>query len=423
MNSRIKSSFEYLIAGDAVAYPLEGLTSLHIKSVFKKLESIVDPEPALKGKMEKWRKPGLYSSVTQFAIILCSSVISNRKKPLGAIEDFERKVAGTPEISDSQSGIFRGCSNQEKIFISKLKNPGKEHPDQPAPVSRIIPAFISAGFTGLDTSRIISSAVSFSRKFSGDIHTTSALALYAKTVSRIIEEEKDASDIIECSIECADEILENINSAPGAVFDMGINPDRIVSSVSIYSDLFKKIFSSKTSDEAVAAIVAALNKELKSPATRPTIDHPLCILPFAVYLSCREWGADESIFINAMNGGTGCAYLSTAASLYGAAADIQPDTGIMSQISNKKRISAIIDSFSNMETDEDLIDDFISSEYSISMKEIEELRSRTKHLKAQPKEKSKYDITSQLSKHVVESWTKIDKARWKKEKKRKENEK
>ncbi|RPI89409.1 MAG: ADP-ribosylglycohydrolase family protein, partial [Spirochaetales bacterium] len=53
------------LTGDALCTPLEGLSAGHIRSVLGHIGDYADPEPALKGKMDRWRKPALYSSLSQ----------------------------------------------------------------------------------------------------------------------------------------------------------------------------------------------------------------------------------------------------------------------------------------------------------------------------------------------------------------------
>ncbi len=64
---------------------------------------------------------------------------------------------------------------------------------------------------------------------------------------------------------------------------------------------------------------------------------------------------------------------------------------------------------------EEIIQDFISGEASLSAKETEEKNAKLKHVKIKiKKKKSRHEMEKELSNHVVESWTKFDRAKWRK---------
>ena len=66
------------------------------------------------------------------------------------------------------------------------------------------------------------------------------------------------------------------------------------------------------------------------------------------------------------------------------------------------------------------LDDFIRSEASLTGKEQEELKARLRHTKKKQRSgpRTRAEKEKELARHVVESWTKYDRARWKKERQR-----
>nr|HPJ15818.1 hypothetical protein [Spirochaetota bacterium] len=66
------------------------------------------------------------------------------------------------------------------------------------------------------------------------------------------------------------------------------------------------------------------------------------------------------------------------------------------------------------------IEEFLSDEYPLTIKENEEFQRKTKNKETSKASDGKKRQTEEerLSRHVVESWTKLDRAKYKKEKKR-----
>ncbi len=64
-----------LAAGDALGCPVEGLKAGHIKELYGKVDSFVDPLTAWKKKPHRWRLPGLYSDDTQQALALADTLL------------------------------------------------------------------------------------------------------------------------------------------------------------------------------------------------------------------------------------------------------------------------------------------------------------------------------------------------------------
>ncbi|MCL1832994.1 MAG: hypothetical protein FWG49_00670 [Leptospirales bacterium] len=91
----------------------------------------------------------------------------------------------------------------------------------------------------------------------------------------------------------------------------------------------------------------------------------------------------------------------------------------LNSLINKKRIKNIIDILTDDNSRELIIDEIIRAEPKLTDKESEEFRAKNKGIAVVKKRKrDRADIEADMSKHIVESWTKHDKAKWKKERKR-----
>ena len=92
---------------------------------------------------------------------------------------------------------------------------------------------------------------------------------------------------------------------------------------------------------------------------------------------------------------------------------------LMRDLVNKRRIVGIAGAISSGKITGALLEDFLSAEASLTAKEMEEHAARNKHHPRSGKPaQSRGEAERRMAKAVAESWTKTDKARWKKEKSR-----
>ncbi|MCL2026341.1 MAG: hypothetical protein FWG92_06010, partial [Leptospirales bacterium] len=81
---------------------------------------------------------------------------------------------------------------------------------------------------------------------------------------------------------------------------------------------------------------------------------------------------------------------------------------------NRRRLLSIVEAIANGSASDRLIGEFMDSELSLTAKAFEEFKAKNKN--KEPKKKAK---TGKVElPHTVESWTKLDKAKWKKEKRK-----
>ncbi|MGL4369933.1 MAG: hypothetical protein ACRCUT_09730, partial [Spirochaetota bacterium] len=127
--------------------------------------------------------------------------------------------------------------------------------------------------------------------------------------------------------------------------------------------------------------------------------------PETCLLSCAAEGGSSGILCSCAGMIAGAFYGSPAAApLFGA-------------MINHKQISALISRAAAGSGSRRDAAAFINAEISLTAKETDEREARLKHCKTKTpaRKKERRDETQAMTRHVVESWTKIDKARWKKE--------
>ena len=221
------------------------------------------------------------------------------------------------------------------------------------------------------------------------------------------------SDLLHAGIE-----KEGFN--PGAIFKSALNPDALIRELHEMNEILSRLISIQNKGEAEAIICASMNKRLKSPITRATVNMPLAFIPYTLLISTIHQDDPGALFHASMEGGSAAALTALSAAVrsavYGSA--VIPEI-LVRNLANRKKIMAIVDSLDNGSIPVALTDEFIQTEASLTRKELEELKAKQKHVKKKPKDKlSRTDKESRLSHYVVESWTKIDKAKWKKEQKK-----
>ena len=402
----------YTTVGDALGTPLDGLSKGHISSVFKKIEGYIDPLLALKGKTEKWRKPGLYSATSQLSILFAL----NMYKGAFSVHKYIDLIANSPDLPNSISGIFRYPDNVVKDFIISCHNNGSASMQPSATLPLITFPLVLH-----EKSDYIPFICTFANHMSRDIMTIAGCAIYADIMSNFIRTNNISSkDMLHAAIENAKSTVLQTERESSVIFESGINPESLISAMKVYVSSLESV-AEGTNEEREKRLLAIVNTVLKTPATRLTIPHPLAIIPYSLYLVYKHRGIPESIFSIAEEGGACGALTACSSSFLGIlneAEDI-PST-LIDGLVNRKRILSIIKSISEQKVLPSLIDEFINSELSLSIKAFEELKARTKTRSTPAKTAKPLSNEQQLARHVVESWTKLDKAKWKKERRRNE---
>jgi hypothetical protein len=413
---KIKGMLWGAIIGDTIGTPFDGLTKAHIHSIFKSIDNYTDTSPALKGRPETWKKPGLYSAASQLMILMSMFAISNKRPDPRA---FIRLISKTPGSAEDEYGIFRHPTIMVKhlIYTEKTAHGSSESAFFSSVDASTAVILIPLILSTLNTEAQLEQILSFSLMFNKDIHSTSGTLIFNVLLKRILSEKNSfiPENIFDHAIEAAKYLLEKINNLAPKIFDLGLNPDYLLSSVRDYLNIFLKIINIKNIDSAEKNIFIYVNTKIKTPVTRATVNHPMAIIPFSMYLSRYYSNSPSETFFRTVEyGGSASILGSLTGALNGAmfGFDRLP-VNLLNELVNKKRITSIVDSVFKEKITEEIIQDFISGEASLSAKETEEKNAKLKHVKIKiKKKKSRHEMEKELSNHVVESWTKFDKAKW-----------
>ena len=213
-------------------------------------------------------------------------------------------------------------------------------------------------------------------------------------------------------------LADVVESNSAALFEMGVTPDTLAAELGGIAGLLTEMEGAGSLADAERMICARVNRSRAAPVTRATVGIPAALFPYAIGL-CAFHHDGASLLFRAVSEGGATAPLAALAGAIGACCGetVVPDALLMNLV-NRRKILALLDSLTGNGGAPDA-DDFFQSERSLTAKEEEELRARLKHSRKKPKPRpsTRADRERELSRHAVESWTKLDKARWKKERK------
>jgi ADP-ribosylglycohydrolase len=412
---KIKGMLWGAIIGDALGTPFDGLSKAHIRSTFKSINNYTDAARALKGKQEIWRKPGLYSAASQLMILMSMFAVSNKRHQ----RSFSRFISGTPDNAQNEYGMFRHPTamlrhliRAEKITRSSSESAAFSSADASGTIV-LIPLSLTAVNNEVQLKQLISFSVSFNK----DIHSCSGNLFFITFLKRLLGENDPAAlgDIIDVAIQTANSLLQELENLAPEIFGLGLNPDYLLSSVRDYINILTQINNIKDIDSAEKRIYTYVNTRIKTPATRATINHPMAIIPFSLYVNrFYSHNPSDTLFRAAESGGSASILCALTGALNGAMFGLESlPENLLEGLVNKKRITAVVESVLKEKIADELIEEFVTGEALLSAKEREEKNAKLKHVKIKVKrKKSRQEMEKELSGHVVESWTKFDSAKW-----------
>lgn len=418
MSASLESTITAAILGDAAGYTLEGFKNTHIQALFREPAVYPDMSDVMKHGLEKWRKPGLYSSITQLLLLSCACTGHrhfNKKKFIETVKD-------SPELPHSEFSYFRNPGAAEKNFITGAmdeKIPESARFDRPC--SRIIPISLSLLMTGLPAEEIVMPVIEYVSLYTYDISTAVCSAIL--NVLMCGASGGKSASLLPDAETAADIVLKKVRDEQHQLFSSGYNPDYVINEAERMKILLSRLRALKEPDHAERIICDETNRMLKTPVTRGSVNLPGLILPFAISIAALSPDPCDVALIAASQGGSASSLASVAAAVR---SKTDPDPWhpeLAENLVNKKRIISIISDITSRKNLQQAIDDIKLYEPQLSNKEHEEFLAKNKKSgKSKPSkpEKNRKQAEEVLSKHVVESWTKTDKARWKKEKKRKD---
>ncbi|MCX8124112.1 MAG: hypothetical protein N3F66_08110 [Spirochaetes bacterium] len=387
-----------IIVADAFASPLDNLSAEHIHNVFSTLHDYTDPTPALKHKLHLWKKPGLYTALSQYCIILSAINIHSQFFNYQHVSQFIISLGDSSHVFRHPQGflqhldsLYDSPTSELLICIPTLFFLQKQHPES------IINFILTHN----------KNAATFS----------SSLFLYN------LLEEIFKRQLITCDTSvlhtAAIHTVEFTHTYSSAIFDNGGNPQKVIEAA---KDLYLMIEKLPLTDDETSLTqhcVTFASRWSKNTYTRLNVNHPFALLPLAVY--CINTYEKDSLLFSAIKRGGKVSLLVPlvaiiATALYGF--DVIPQMLIQNLI-NKKRISQFIKLLQENSVSINFLHEFFMNEEKMTRKEHEELESKLKHVTPKSSKKKTEDKYSSMTYHVVESWTKLDKAKWKKERRKK----
>lgn len=406
------------VTGDAAGYTLNSLKKNHIRAVFREISDFTDPAPALKHGMNKWRKPGLYSSISQ--LMLLAGACTERRHFNS--ERFTEAVKNAPELPGHEYGCFRDPGTAEKNFIIHAGKTETGEYRFEYPCARILPITIPLMMMKMNGVDTVLPVFAFVSMFTADISTALCSALLLQIIDRINTDQ--GNSLFEHAAESGAALVEYAEAKSHLFFELGYNPDYVINDARFIHSILRKIFSSQGISSVENTIIAEVNKKISTPITRASVNLPFTILPFALSFVENTARPQDIILSAVAEGGSSSALASIAGALacakYGDCIPQRLDEGLI----NRKKIRMIISDIASGRNREQVIRELTFGELSLTKKEHEEYLARNKKSTAKKSagaEKKPVHREDTLSRHIVESWTKIDKARWKKEKKRSNN--
>ncbi len=418
MNISIETVLTSVVIGDALGAPLSGLSRGHIHNHFPGISSYVDPEPALKGKLEKWTMPGLYTSIGQLSII--TGLMATRKGlPLTS---FQKIISETP---GNDQGIFRNPDITERSLFLQGHHPLHGYPSSRIIIPPAITAFKIKNAASLFQNVLENTAMSTENP----CNIAGALILAETLREALGEPLSKKTDLIPRTLDIIDTVTRQARENSGKIFDLKLNPDYLEGALEAYKNTCTALIAPGTLEEKEEIICREVNATLRTPVKRATVNHPLAILPMGLFLASRLDRQPQSLLFEAVSLGGEASALGAITGFFAALCgetEHLTDT-LTDNLVNKKRIMSLNDPLKNEKGSFDVLQDFIRGEAGLTAKYIQERDARLKHQKKHRvdkphKKKPPRSKEEQLSRHIVESWTKIDQARWRKEQRKKETE-
>lgn len=413
MHEQLEIILKGTITGDAAGYTLNGLKKAHINAVFRDLSGFTDTAPALKHGMEKWRKPGLYSSISQF-MILAGACTEGR---FFNADKFREAVKNAPELPDHDYSYFRDPGAAEKYFISNAGEVQDRQPGFDQPCARIIPITLPLLMLRMNGDDLIIPVIRFVSMFTSDISTAISSALLVHMIDRINPD--CALPLFEAAIASSASIALYVEENQHLLFDLGYNPDYVINDARYINTIIRKISVTGSIAASEQVIINEINKRLKTPVTRGSVNLPFTVFPFALTIAAYTPNPHDVFLTAAAEGGASSALTSITGALTCAVNEDCIPGELEDGLINRKKILSMASDIAAGRNREQIINELASQESSLTKKEHEEfLAKNRKSVRKKPSgsEKKPGKPEDALSKHIVESWTKIDKAKWKKEK-------
>ena len=409
------------VTGDAAGYTLNGFKKAHIKAVFGEISTYTETAPALKHGMERWRKPGLYSSISQLLLMAGACTEERRFNR----EMFIHAIETAPELPGLNYSYFRDPGAAEKnLIITRGKRSGGENTRFEQPCARVIPLTLSLLLLNSPPAELFMKCLEFCTLFTFDTGTAACSAVFLRLIEII--RENAVENIYGAALRASEEAAEYSSQKTHEIFSSGFNPDYVTNELMRLSNLFKTLINVKDPDRAEKLICGSVNERLKSPVTRGSVNLPAAVFPFSVSIAALTVDHEQAIMTAASQGGAASALASITGAVIAAVHESFSPEPLITGLANRRKILSIIEDITFGRNRKHALIELAAGEPGLTLKEMEEFASRNrKSAKKQTgkPEKTRKQAEDMINRHVVESWTKTDRAKWRKEKSRIEREK
>lgn len=381
-----------LFIADAVATPFEGLSEGHIKSAKLDFENYFDTRTLLKDHPDKWCKPGLYSSVAAAGFVCAASALIAPENPDFFVSNCGKKISSdslrSPDsflLSLGGGDQFGGAANYISLYASLYAHYCSD----------------------LSEERLLSFIFTMTR----DAETLTSAFMAANIVQKKPSTMHDAYGIVHGSLQWC------LDNQP-LFFKGGYHPDLVIKTAGYYDNIFTILKKNDDKTRIWKEIFAYVSNIMSRNVVRPTI-YPMTLLPYTLDLALRINEAHTLLQMAVAPGAS-----TRASALFAvlmsriSLADELPT--LLSGLVNRRKIIELSELAENGNISLSVMDEFLKGEEALTRKEREERNALLKHShkKIEEKKKNRTKSTKELTTHVVESWTKVDKARYRKQIKR-----
>ncbi len=389
---RIEGAIMGMAVGDALGASIDKAKPGALSNACKRVTTYVDPEKVFgRQKLYKWRKPGLYSSNTQQALVVLDSLLQDRcLRP----EKVGRRMAELAKGAEFRSGVYRGCGRSLSLSLTDLRQGvnwdacGRNSPCNEA-AARVVP--IALYYRENEDEMVDAAARAALITHRNPIAVSSACAV-ALLVRRMM-------------------FLEEILPGEGALLMTGLAADCRKHEV-VVGDRYANMFFDGYRDllhlfsDALAGVAdrfgsgpvsvgawIAKNADPHAANTvkRPTLDIALASVVYAIYLSLLKCDCYEDAVLEVVNAGGETAAMgaiagAAAGALHGTAG--LPDR-FTSRLANRKQLKVRARSLAARKWNKGRIESLYEMEYGLTGREHDERLARMRRAGVEFPEKKK----------------------------------
>ncbi|HOO55856.1 MAG TPA: ADP-ribosylglycohydrolase family protein [bacterium] len=413
---KITGSILGLAVGDALGAPVEGAKPGAIRNVYKKITDFVDPEDMLgRGKIYKWRKPGLYTDDTQQALVLLDSLVQDRGVNR---EKLAERFCDLAVGAEFHFGVYRGSGRNFRISVTDLRQgkpwdvTGRDTAGNGA-AKRVAPVAIYYHRNPDTMAEKIAEASLFTHRNPAGISAAIGVGYVIRTMLYMdgLESENARKVIEDTSVFCRQK-EQMLSEAYGVHFFDGYEE-----ALHLFSDALMGVAErfDRPQESVYDWIAVNADSHAANRVTRPTLGYAPASVVFSIYSFLKTPQSFEDAIVKTVSeGGDADTNGAMAGAMAGALHGIDgiPERWLKS-LSNRKQLKARSEALAQLKWAKSKLENLYEMEYGLTRRESEERLSRMKKTGTEfPQKPGKQKFTE--PEPVKE---KFDKKRFRKEKK------